>query len=510
MQFTFMRRLTMKSRYVSAAALVAAVGAAAAAPAGAAAAPVFGPRLITIHAQPNPIVAGTPVVIFGRLRSRRDADRLVVLYRRGPGGVSGFVPVQTTHTDSVGDYEFARADGRVDSNRSWYVAAGGAVSRVVNERVASLVTLSATGPGGVSEPDGSVLQTGRGFRYTFAGSAVPGAPGDVVLLQRQSASSGDDSWRTIGRGTLDSTGAFSIVHTFVVPSTNGGDANIRVFVRRTVRNIGSPSEPISYEIEQAQNPALTIMPSAYVIPEGSSDTITGVDAAGAGQLLTLYAHDARDLFQPIATTVSGTGGAYSFPVTPAFSTYYQVSSSVASSGATGSTGITGTSGTTGTTGSTGSTGASGSTGSSGATGASGSSGASGSTGSTGATGSRGRRATSSAVAFVGVRAVLTVHTTPTTIDQGHSVTFNGTVFPDESGRNIYLERESADGNWYAVAVGVVGPNSVYSLTATFYEVGTQNVRVAVIGGPGNQGGATPPIAITVNALPAAQLVPTQG
>jgi hypothetical protein len=47
---------------------------AALAPAGAARirqrAPFRGPHRITIHAQPNPIVAGEPVVIFGRLLGR--------------------------------------------------------------------------------------------------------------------------------------------------------------------------------------------------------------------------------------------------------------------------------------------------------------------------------------------------------------------------------------------------------------------------------------------------------
>jgi hypothetical protein len=90
------------------------------------------------------------------------------------------------------------------------------------------------------------------------------------------------------------------------------------------------------------------------------------------------------------------------------------------------------------------------------------------------------------------------------------VTFNGTVYPDETGRNVYLERESAAGNWYAIAHTVIAPNSVYSLSDTFYNAGTENVRIAVIGSPENQGGATPPIAITVNAIPTAQLVPTAG
>ena len=54
-----------------------------------------------------------------------------------PSNIRGeFTPVQTTTTDARGAYEFTRADGRVDSNRAWFVAAGNVRSRVVNENVA--------------------------------------------------------------------------------------------------------------------------------------------------------------------------------------------------------------------------------------------------------------------------------------------------------------------------------------------------------------------------------------
>jgi len=472
MQSTNLRRLVC-------AAALALTSLAVLAPAGASAAPnqARGPHRITIHAQPNPIVAGEPVVIFGRLLGRNDQDRLVVLYHRAAGSPLGFVPVQTTDTDVNGAYEFSRADGRVDTNREWYVASAGAVSRVVAERVASLVTLSVTGPGGQSEPDGSVLDTGKGYVYTFAGSDAPGVPGARILLQRQAASGGLNDWVTIGRGTLDANGDFSIAHSFVIPSSSGGDANVRVLVPADGTNIASPSESFSYEIEQTQNPKLTILPSSYVIEEGSKDTINGVDAAGAGQLLTLYAHAAHEQFQPIATTISGAGGNYSFPVGPVYSTYYRVTSSSSVAGQL-STGPTGSSG---------------------------------SSGPTGPTTAVGRSATTSAVAFVGVRVVLSVQTTATTINQGQSVTFSGSVNPDETGRNIYLERLNATGTqWHTIASGVVGPNSQYSLSWSFYELGSETLRVAMVGSPENQGNATSPVNITVNAVPVTALVPTGG
>ena len=50
--------------------------------------------------------------------------------------------------------------------------------------------------------------------------------------------------------------------------------------------------------------------------------------------------------------------------------------------------------------------------------------------------------------------MLTLQTTGTTINQGQSVTFSGSVDPDETGRNVYLERLNAAGNqWHIIAIG---------------------------------------------------------
>jgi hypothetical protein len=496
----------MRPRYLGGAAAAAAV-AIALIPAGAGAVPRHGRhfpfRAVTIHVQPDPIAAGDPVVIYGRLLGRERAGRLVVLFHHLAGVRNGFSPVQTTRTDAAGAYEFSRADGRVDTNRAWYVAAAGVRSRVVVERVQALLTLNVTGPGGVSEPNGSVLQTGRGNVYTFAGTATPGRAGATVLLQRQGSGAGNH-WATIGRGQLDASGSYSIPHVFVIPSSQNGDATIRVLLRDDVINVDSPSDTLSYEIEQTQNPNLTIEASANPILEGSHDTISGVDANGSGQLLTLEARTIRHGFGAIATTVTGSGGRYSFDVTPIYNTAYRVlatRSAHASSGGGGSTGVTGS---TGPTGGSGSTGASGSTGSSGATG---STGASGSTGSTGSTGSRGsRRRLASAVLFVGVQDALTAQASATTIDQGRSVTFSGMVVPDKTGHTIYLQRENALGTgWHTIALATIGSNSSYTLTRAFYEVGSVTVRVKIPGGPDNQGAVSSPFTITVNAIPASSL-----
>src|ERR1700722_3041650 len=122
-----LRRLQMHTRfYAGAVALAAgaliAVGAVAA---GAAPRHTRHFRAITIHVQPNPITVGDPVTIFGRLFGRDRGGRLVVLLHRGAGLTRGFVPVQSTRTDSTGAYEFDRADGAVLSNRYWRVISAG-------------------------------------------------------------------------------------------------------------------------------------------------------------------------------------------------------------------------------------------------------------------------------------------------------------------------------------------------------------------------------------------------
>ena len=61
-----------------------------------------------------------------------------------------------------------------------------------------------------------------------------------------------------------------------------------------------------------------------------------------------------------------------------------------------------------------------------------------------------------------------------------------------------------------LAVGTVASNSTYSLGWAFYEVGSEQLRVAITGGPANQGAATPPVGVTVNAVPASTLVPASG
>jgi hypothetical protein len=272
---------------------------------------------IGIEVAPRQIRAGDPVTIFGKLtcRHRRGEGAAVVkLFHHLPGSF-GYSYVQSTRTDAEGFYEFTRADGVVDSNRSWAVSARGTRSVGKRIRVAASVTLS--GP-----TEGTQLLTGHPNAVTFTGTVSPADVGARVILQRQNAATGGE-WRRIDRGVVAPGGMFSIAHTFIVP----GDANIRVLVRSQGRNIPSASNELEYEISQAQNPALTIMASPDPISFGQSVTITGTLAAGANMPVELLARTRlQQGFAPIAQVTTDASGNYAFPAqSPVNSTFYKVS-----------------------------------------------------------------------------------------------------------------------------------------------------------------------------------------
>lgn len=392
---------------------------------------------VSIDVSANPVVSGDPLLIFGRLVGPNNGGRSVVLWHR-VNPAARFTPVQQTQTDAHGYYEFSRADGVVTSNRNWYVKSLGARSRTINERVFALVTLS--GPA-----SGSTLLTGPAHKVTFSGAVSRPYPvGDAVLLQRQNAATGGDDWRTIDRGRVAGGGTFSITHTFVNP----GDANIRVLVRRTSRNLASPSSVLEYQIDQAQNPALTIKASADPLTFGQSVVLSGVLAGGASQPVTLLAHIRDQGFAPVAQVTTDGSGNYAFPAqTPVNSTFYQVTGG-------------------------------------------------------------GKK---SAILFVGVKDALTASVSATTVPAGQTVTFSGGVAPDKTGHAIYLERQNATGgDFHTVQVAYVAAGSTYSIVRRVFEPGTKVFRVRIPGGPENQGAASPPFTITVTPVPAASLPTTSG
>jgi hypothetical protein len=377
---------------------------------------------ISIAVSDNPVVAGDQLAIFGRLRGPNNGNRVVVLWHRiNPRPF--FTPVQRTTTDANGFYAFLRPQGVVNTNRNWYVKSLRARSRTVHERVFSLVTLS--GP-----PDGSNLETGPAHKVTFTGTVSPFAVGDRVVLQRQNADSGK-GWHRIDQTRVQPGGTFTIPHTFRVP----GDANVRVLVKATRRNIASVSDVLSYEISQAQNPALTLNSSADPITVGQSTTLSGTLQNGGGQTVNLLAKNAGGQFTQVATTVADSNGNYSFVQVPLHSALYQAQGG-------------------------------------------------------------GKQ---SAQLFEGVKFLLTASEAPSTVNAGDQVTFSGTVAPDATGHVIYLQRQNPSGNgFHTVQAANVGTGSVYSISRRLFVPGTKVFRVLIPGGPMNQGAASQTFTVNVN------------
>jgi hypothetical protein len=299
-------------------ALLAATSLLALAPAAASAHKHPGPRgrcAINIRVAERQITAGEQVEVKGRLKCIPLASaggQAVTLYEY-VAGTAGYVPVQSTTTDTSGAYEFKPP--ALSANTSFYVRSHGAQSGRKKARVAVQVTL--TGP-----PEGTQIETGAPNKQTFSGTVSPADAGARVILQRQNAVTGDE-WHRIGFGSVEAGGNYTITHTFRVP----GDASIRVLVRSDRINSPSASTPLEYEISQAQNPSLTIVSSADPITYGQSVTISGVLAgATTPQTVTLLGRTVHQRgFAPIAEVSTGAGGAYSFPAqAPVNSTLYRV------------------------------------------------------------------------------------------------------------------------------------------------------------------------------------------
>jgi hypothetical protein len=269
------------------------------------------------------------------------------------------------------------------------------------------------------------------------------SPQDVgarVVLQRQNAAGGDE-WRHIDSGTVGAGGSYSITHRFVVP----GDANIRVLVRSQRRNAASPSQVLTYEISQAQNPQLTIEGAPDPVVFGQRVTIAGTLAGMPNTVVTLLAHAAGQPFVSVAATKTDAAGNYTMPAqSPVSSTFYEVSGA-------------------------------------------------------------GRL---SSVLYEGTRDLLTAQVSASTVAAGGALTFSGAVAPDHNGHIIYLERKDVrSGEFHVVQVALIGPGSTYSIIHTVYEPGVKLFRVSVPGGPENEGAASAPFTVTVTRAAAAVLTP---
>lgn len=401
---------------------------------------------LTINATPNPIIAGESVLIYGQLNGSNPAGQTIQLYHRvNPSHL--FTLIGTTTTNALGFYEFTRPDGIVTTNRSWFVRApalpGNVHSRTVDERVAALVSLTASTPTSVSGYD-------TNHPILFTGHVYPDHQFEHVYLQEQQGLNGDD-WKTLDTGLLGPGSNFAIRYRFRRP----GVRDVRVLIRRDARNIAGASDTVTVAVQQAQVPDFTINTSAPIIDEGSSATISGVlDLTGTttpdpGVSVTLWGHTDGQSYHTIGLpAVTGTDGSYSFTVNPTGNSVYQVRTTFSPP-----------------------------------------------------------PTRHSAQLFEGVKDVVSINPSSMTSVVGGTVTFSGTVSPDKAGHVIYLQRFGADGDWHTVKVGIVSASSTYSFGWTFGYPGSKEFRARITGGPENVGGASPAVTITVALPPVTSLPP---
>jgi hypothetical protein len=209
------------------------------------------------------------------------------------------------------------------TNRSWFVREAGIHqihSRTVFERVAALVSLSASATTAVT-----------GQPVVFTGHVDPSHAGGRVVLQEQTAS-GD--WRDLKVGRLDGRSDYSIAYRWRF----AGDHIVRALFGGDIRNIEGSANPVTVAVQQKQMPGFTITSSDQLIGYGSSVTILGVLDGPASTStpepntpVTLWERNAyQSQFTPVADTTTGTAGSYTFaPQMPTYNTVYQVRTTLA-------------------------------------------------------------------------------------------------------------------------------------------------------------------------------------
>jgi hypothetical protein len=394
---------------------------------------------VTLNVAPHIVTSGETVLGFGQLACKPAlaAGQTVTLYQQTTGAGGGFAIAGTTTTDSHGFYQVTTA--ALTANSTFYAIAGGDQSVMRDVKVAAQVTL--VGP---AEGKQLAISTGRHNAVMFTGTVTPATPGAEVVLQRQNSIKGNE-WHRIARSVVTSNGTsstYAIAHVFRV----AGDSNIRVLIRQGKHTIASPSNVLSFEISQAQNPSLTIASSADPIAFGGTTTVSGMVAGEPNTDVTLMAHGAKAPFAAVATAKTDSTGAYSFTSQgPANSTFYRVVGS-------------------------------------------------------------GRN---SAVLYQGVKYVLTAAVSSPTVIAGSPLTYSGTVTPVEPGHVVYLERENASGLGFHVAStsGTENAAGEYSIQHVVFTAGTYTFRIKVPGGPDHGGTVSAPFTITVTPRTPGPLAP---
>jgi hypothetical protein len=392
---------------------------------------------LSIEASSTWITAGEAVSLSGMLvcpSGRSAAGEPVTVYERERGAGSVLVEVGTARTEADGSYQLTPP--AFDTDTSFSVHAERSLGAHTQVKVAPKVTIAGPAPGAQLSTRGDHASGATRNTFTFTGTVSPAPAGGRVALQREYDSSGEQ-WRTIALATIGPEGQYSITHSFRSP----GEVSVRVVVHPRGPNLAAASEPLSYDIAQAQNPQLTIQSSADPISSGRSLTITGVAAGATNQPVTLLARTHGQGFVAVARSTTDASGAYSFTTSPQQSTFYRVT--VAK--------------------------------------------------------------TISTELAEGFKDILTTTVSPgdeqagkLLAQVGASLTFSGTVVPARAGQLVYLERESGSGiGFEPVASATLDAAGAYSIAYTLPDVTTRVMRIKVPPDSESQGATSEPFTILV-------------
>jgi hypothetical protein len=393
----------------------------------------------TIETSSSRITAGETVTIFGKLTcpagiSVSERQIMVSQGQQGtPAADFTVLGVATTETD--GFYKITSL--AFDTNTTFRVLIGHRGARSV-VKVAPVVTLSGPSPAAALSAIAGHTLGAHPAKAVFSGTVNPGDAGGRVALQVAYAASGE-AWRTVSFATVGADGSYSVTHRF----RTAGQASVRVLVHMRGRNVVAASEPLTYEVAQAQNPKLTIYSSAAPVTYGQPATISGVAAEAPTQTVTLLARTHAGNFAPVATATSDADGNYSFPETPTQSTYYRV----------------------------------------------------------------GAGAVYSTVLYEGVKRALALDPPPSAAQAGQPIALTGTVTPADEGQTVYAERQNASGiGFHIVASATIGA-SAYAITHIFANAGSYTMRIRVPGDLALQTATSATFSFEVTPAAAASLTP---
>jgi hypothetical protein len=283
----------------------------------------------------------------------------------------------------------------------------------------------------------------------FNGTVFPTHRHERVVLQQQNSTSGD-GWQTIASGYTTGASSFAIAHRFRSP----GSYTLRAYFPGDPRNIPGESDTITLTVQQQQNPSFTISGSAAVITNGQTETISGtLYAAGSTTTtqpdvpVTLYGKQAYGGgFKALESGMTDSSGNYSFTQMPIHNTVYRVKTASGKSEQT-------------------------------------------------------------AALYVGVQDVVTIGLSPTTIAVGDSATISGTVTPQHTGHVVHLQEQNSAGNWVNVELGYVNATSQYSFKYTPGQIGVEQLRVEITGGPVNVGSVSSTETLTVSGVAPVSTLP---